>query len=65
MSDSVTVALITGTCTASTAIVSIAINTFWINRAFSRIDRRLELIEADLKQFYKDITQIKLKIGLD
>jgi hypothetical protein len=30
-----------------------------------KIERTLELIQADLKEFYRDITRLKQKTGLD
>jgi hypothetical protein len=65
MDTNVTVAIVTGSCTALVGIAAIVTNTFWIGRTLSSIERRLELIETDLKQFYKDITQIRIKLNMD
>ena len=34
-------------------------------RRLDKIERTLELIQADLKEFYRDITRLKQKTGLD
>jgi hypothetical protein len=36
-----------------------------MGRRLDRIERTLELIQTDLKDFYRDITRLKLKAGLD
>lgn len=65
MSDNITVALISTGGAALVGIAAIVTNTFWIGRTLSGIERKLELIETDLKQFYKDITQIRIKLNMD
>lgn len=34
-------------------------------RRLDKIERTLELIQTDLKEFYRDITRLKQKTGLD
>jgi uncharacterized protein YoxC len=34
-------------------------------RRLDKIERTLEVIQADLKEFYRDITRLKQKTGLD
>ena len=65
MTENVTVALISTSGAAIVGVTAIITNTFWVNRTLTSIERRLELIETDLKQFYKDITQIRIKLGMD
>lgn len=36
-----------------------------MGRRLDKIERTLELIQADLKEFYRDITRLKQKTGLD
>lgn len=36
-----------------------------VDDRLDRIERTLELIQADLKEFYRDITRLKQKTGLD
>lgn len=61
ISDNVLIALITGCFTSLVAIIALVIN----NKRFDRIERTLEIIQADLKEFYKEISRIKQKTGLD
>lgn len=72
MTENVTVALISAGGAVVVGVAAIFANTFWISKTLNGletrlalIERRLELMEADLKQFYKDIVQIKQKIGLE
>lgn len=65
MSDTVLVALISGGSSALVGIVAILTQTYLMSQRFKQIERRLELIEADLKQFYRDILIIKQKIGIE
>ncbi|MBV9302631.1 MAG: hypothetical protein JOY62_04325 [Acidobacteriaceae bacterium] len=53
-------------------IVGIAMNMLaliWqsrdVSKRLDRIEHTLELIQTDLKEFYRDIVRIKQKIGLD
>ena len=36
-----------------------------VGERLDRIERTLELIQADLKEFYRDITRLKQKTGLE
>jgi hypothetical protein len=36
-----------------------------IEQRLDKIERTLEVIQADLKQFYKDIAQLKARTGLE
>jgi len=36
-----------------------------VNKRLDRIEHTLELIQTDMKEFYRDIVRIKQKIGLD
>ena len=36
-----------------------------MSRRLDRIEHTLELIQADLKEFYRDITRLKQKTGLE
>lgn len=65
------------------AIAALATNTFWINRSLNkleskidqrldRVDRRLDVIEADIKEWARifsrldfDVQRLKDKTGLD
>ena len=67
MDSNVFVAAITAGGSIVIAVTALILNY----RAFNSIERRLEVIEGDLKEFYKtnsrhdtDITSIKNKIGM-
>jgi hypothetical protein len=49
MSDNVLIAIIGGSTTFLTALASLLL----VYRGFSSIERRLEVIEGDLKQFFQ------------
>ena len=65
MSDQVLVALISTGGSVLTAIVALSLNTYWIGKRIDRVEATLDVVQADLKQFYRDIVQIKHKIGID
>jgi uncharacterized protein YoxC len=55
-----------------TVIFAMAMNVLVIvwqsrdtGRRLDKIDRTLEVIQADLKEFYRDITRLKQKTGLE
>jgi hypothetical protein len=53
MSDNVLIAIIGGGSTFLTALSSLLL----VYRGFNSIERRLEVIEGDLKTFFKDLTR--------
>jgi hypothetical protein len=53
MSDNVLIAIVGGSTTFLTALSSLLL----VYRGFGSIERRLEMIESDLKQFYKDLSR--------
>ncbi len=59
MSDNVLIAIIGESTTFLTALASLLL----VYRGFSSIERRLEVIEGDLKQFYKDLTRHESEIS--
>ncbi len=59
MSDNGLIAIIGGSSTFLTALASLLL----VYRGFSSIERRLEIIEGDLKQFYKDLTRHENEIS--
>lgn len=61
MTDSTIIALAAVIGAILTPVTALILNY----RGFNSLERRLELIEADLKMFYREITQIKARIGLD
>ena len=50
MSDNVLIAIISGSGTLLVALASLLL----VYRGFNSIERRLEVIEGDIKQFFKD-----------
>ena len=72
MTSEVTVAIISTSGAVIVGLGALATNALWIGKSFDglgkRIDaleHRLGVVEQDLKQFYRDIVQIKQKIGLE
>lgn len=53
MSDNVLIAVIGSGSTFLTALSALLL----VYRGFASIERRLEIIEGDLKQFFKDLTR--------
>jgi len=51
MSDTVTVALISAGGSVAVAVTALVLNF----RLFNSLERRIELIESDLKQFFRDL----------
>jgi tRNA1(Val) A37 N6-methylase TrmN6 len=49
MSDTVTVAIVSSSASMLTAITALLLN----HRGFNSLERRIEVIEKDLKDFYK------------
>lgn len=51
MSDTVTVALISASGSVAVAVTALVLNY----RLFNSLERRIEVIETDLKQFFRDM----------
>ena len=65
MTNEVTVAIVASAGAVIVGLGGLAVNAFWIGKHIDSLERRLGVVEADLKQFYRDIVQIKQKIGLE
>ncbi len=59
MSDTVTVALISSSGTLAVAITALLLNY----RLFNSLERRIEIIEADLKQFFRLIGELDKRLS--
>lgn len=59
MSDTVTVALISASGSVAVAITALTLNY----RLFNSLERRIEVIESDLKQFFKDLADHDKRIS--
>jgi len=59
MSDNVLIAIVGGGSTFLTSLSALLL----VYRGFSSIERRLEVIEGDLKQFFKDLTRHEVDIA--
>lgn len=64
--------LATGIVSASAAVIVSVTALILNNKCFDdigkridKIDHTLEIIQADLKEFYKDIIRIKQKLGME
>ena len=51
MSDTVTVAVVSASGSVVVAVTALLLNY----RLFNSLERRIEVIEADLKQFFRDL----------
>ena len=52
MSDTVTVAVVSASGSVAVAVTALILNY----RLFNSLERRIEIIEADLKQFFRDLS---------
>jgi hypothetical protein len=59
MSDTVTVALISAGGSVAVAITALTLNF----RLFNSLERRIETIESDLKQFFRDLAEHDKRIS--
>lgn len=59
MSDTVTVALISAGGSVAVAVTALILNF----RLFNSLERRIELIESDLKQFFRDLADHDKRIS--
>ncbi len=67
MSDNIAVALISASSAVIVSVTALVLNNKRFNDMSKRLDRiehTLELIQADLKEFYRDITRLKERAGL-
>ena len=60
MSDNVLIAIIGGSGTLLVALASLLL----VYRGFNSIERRLEVIEGDIKQFFPDTARNEAEIGI-
>ncbi len=72
MSENITIAIVSASSAAAVGIAAVVVNVVWMGRTFSQLDKRLdkvegtlEIIQFDLKRFYKDIAQLKARTGLE
>jgi hypothetical protein len=66
MGDNVLIAIIGGSSTFLTALASLLLvyrGFSSIDGRFASIERRLDMIQADLKEFYKDLTRHESEIS--
>ncbi len=71
MNDNITVAIVSASSAVIVSIVALVINVVWMGRSFHQLDKRLSVMETDLREFYKltgthttDIQRLKDKSGL-
>ena len=60
MSDNVLIAIIGGSRTLLVALASLLL----VYRGFNSIERRLEVIRGDIKQFFRDTARNEAEIGI-
>jgi hypothetical protein len=65
MDTNVAVAIVSASGAVIVGLGGLAFNAYWIGKHLDSMERRLGVVEQDLKQFYRDIVQIKQKIGLE
>jgi len=59
MSDTVIVALISASGSVAVAVTALVLNF----RLFNSLERRIEVIESDLKQFFKQMSDFEKRIS--
>lgn len=59
MSDTIAVAAISAAGSVAVAVTALILNF----RLFNSLERRIEVIEADLKQFFKDLAEHDKRIS--
>jgi len=59
MSDTVLVAIITASSSFGTAVTALVLNY----RLFNSLERRIEIIESDLKQFFRELGEHDKRIA--
>ena len=65
MDPIISVAIVSASGAVIVGLGGLAVNAYWIGKHIDSMERRLAVVEQDLKQFYRDIVQIKQKIGLE
>lgn len=63
MSDTVVVALISSSASMLTAITTVIVVTVTQNRRFDDMNRRLDKIEADLREFFRLLTDYDKRLS--
>lgn len=59
MSDTVTVALVSASSSVAVAITALLLNY----RLFGSLEKRIEVIEQDLKQFFKTLAELDKRVS--
>jgi hypothetical protein len=59
MSEALSVALVSASGSVAVAVTALILNF----RLFNSLERRIELIEADLKQFFRDLSEHDKRIS--
>ena len=59
MSDTVIVALVSASSSVAVAITALVLNF----RLFTSLERRIEVIETDLKQFFRSISDLDKRVS--
>ena len=65
MDREIAVALVSASGAVIVGLGSAVVNAYWMGKHIDSLEKRLGVIEQDLKQFYRDIVQIKQKINLE
>ena len=71
MDSNITVAIVSASSAVLVSVVALIVNVVWMGRSFTQLDKRLSVIETDLREFYKilgghttDVQRLKDKTGL-
>lgn len=57
MTDNVTVAIVTGSCTALVGISAIVVNTWWVRYSLEKLGERITELRGDFKDFQKEMRE--------
>jgi hypothetical protein len=64
MESNITVAIVSASSAVIVSVVALVANVVWMGRSFTQLDKRLSLIETDLREFYKILNRHDKDIAL-
>jgi hypothetical protein len=64
MDDSVVVAIVAASGAVIVGLGGLAFNALWIGKHIDSLERRLTVVESDLKHFYREISEIRAHLKL-
>ncbi len=64
MEPNIVIAIVSASSAVIVSIVALVVNVVWMGRSFNQLDKRLSVIETDLKEFYKQLGRHDKDIAL-